>query len=120
MSRLGRSQEVWFVFSVQSPTLARDGQSWAPASARPPRVGTGAGPVRASTVVPVGRSLQISSCRSKCSWARTDETIDAEAVFTCAACGSEWVASEAWTPIDWTGRVPATVQRERERSRGRG
>ncbi len=28
------------------------------------------------------------------------------ALFACVGCGSEWVPSEPWTPIDWTGTVP--------------
>ncbi|HEX5988236.1 MAG TPA: hypothetical protein VFY86_17050 [Nocardioides sp.] len=65
------------------------------------------------------RPLTIAGCRSECAWAATGERLGEEALFACAGCGSEWVASEPWTPIDWTGVVPEPVQRERER-RGRG
>jgi hypothetical protein len=65
------------------------------------------------------RPLEIAACRSVCSWDATGERLDGEALFACAGCGSEWVPSEPWTPIDWTGTVPDAVQRERER-RGRG
>jgi hypothetical protein len=45
--------------------------------------------------------------------------LDGERLFVCAGCGSEWVASEPWTPIDWTGAIPEPVQAAR-RARGRG
>lgn len=61
------------------------------------------------------RSLEISACRSSCSWDRTGEALDREALFRCAGCGSEWVASELWTPMDHTGHIPDAVQRERSR-----
>ncbi len=65
------------------------------------------------------RPLTIAGCRSECAWAATGERLGGEDLFACAGCGSEWVASEPWTPIDWTGVVPESVQRERGR-RGRG
>jgi hypothetical protein len=67
----------------------------------------------------VTRALQISACRSLCGWRATDETLDGERLFACAGCGSEWVVSEPWTPIDRTGVVPEPVQ-EARRTRGRG
>jgi hypothetical protein len=67
----------------------------------------------------VTRHLEISGCRQLCSWEATDERLDGERLFACSGCGSEWVASEPWTPIDWTGSVPEPVQDER-RARGRG
>ena len=66
----------------------------------------------------MGRPLQISACRQECSWSRTDEVITAEPVFACGGCGSEWVPSQEWTPIDCNGNVPQSVQRERSRGRG--
>jgi hypothetical protein len=65
------------------------------------------------------RRLEISACRSRCCWQATDETLDGERLFACDGCGSEWVVSEPWTPIDWTGVVPEPVQ-EARRTRGRG
>lgn len=59
--------------------------------------------------------LEIAACRRLCSWARTGESLDSEPLFACSGCGSEWVASEAWTPIDHTGVVPEAVQEERRR-----
>jgi hypothetical protein len=59
--------------------------------------------------------LAIHPCQSLCAWTGTGEQRDSFEVFGCAGCGSEWVASELWTPIDHTGAVPAAVLRERER-----
>ncbi|MGA9749798.1 MAG: hypothetical protein WBQ50_20285 [Nocardioides sp.] len=60
------------------------------------------------------RPLQIAACRSVCAWARTDDHRGSEPLFACAGCGSEWVPSEAWTPIDWTGSVPEAVLAARD------
>ncbi len=65
------------------------------------------------------RRLEISACRSLCSWQATGDTLDGERLFACDGCGSEWVVSEPWTPIDRTGTVPEPVQ-EARRTRGRG
>ncbi|WP_223164091.1 hypothetical protein [Nocardioides mesophilus] len=59
------------------------------------------------------RPLQISGCRSECSWSATGSHLDDEPLFACAGCGSEWVPSEPWTPVDWTGTVPETVRAAR-------
>lgn len=63
-------------------------------------------------------SLEIAACRRLCSWHGTDTDLDGEPLFRCNGCGSEWVASQAWTPIDHTGEVPEAVQAERRRGRG--
>ena len=34
-------------------------------------------------------------------------------LFACSGCGSEWVRSQGWTPIDADGRIPPEVQAER-------
>ncbi|CAN5614437.1 hypothetical protein BH10ACT10_BH10ACT10_22610 [soil metagenome] len=65
------------------------------------------------------RPLEIAGCRQECSWQTTGEHLADERLFACAGCGSEWVASEPWTPFDWAGAVPVAVQDER-RTRGRG
>ena len=64
------------------------------------------------------RQLVIASCRSLCAWRATDALLDDEEVFACSGCGSEWVPSQPWTPIDHTGAVPAAVAQAR-RTRGR-
>ena len=61
------------------------------------------------------RDLVISPCQARCSWSASDERLGGDRVFACSACGSEWVASEAWTPVDWQGVVPDEVQAERAR-----
>ncbi len=64
------------------------------------------------------RPLEIAACRSLCRWAPTDSLLEGERLFACDGCGSEWVASEPWTPIDRTGSVPDAVQSERRRGGG--
>lgn len=66
-------------------------------------------------------SLKIAACRRLCGWSATGGRRDGEQLFACSGCGSEWVVSEAWTPVDHTGEVPAAVQAERgaeRRARG--
>jgi len=66
------------------------------------------------------RSVESWPCQSICVWRRTgarwyDERVGELSVFSCAGCGSEWVRTEPWTPIDVTGQVPAAVAVERAR-----
>jgi hypothetical protein len=68
---------------------------------------------------PMTRALRIGACRALCSWHPTGDRLGHEAVFACTGCGSEWVPSEPWTPIDHTGSVPVQVA-EARRSRGGG
>lgn len=65
----------------------------------------------------MSRTLTIASCRTLCAWSATGAQLSGEALFACAGCGSEWVASEPWTPIDSDGFVPEEIQAVR---RGRG
>jgi hypothetical protein len=73
-----------------------------------------------SEPVPGERALAAQPCQSVCTWTRTNERrlVDAgaapAAVFACVGCGSEWVRSELWTPVDADGHVPAAVRAERE------
>ena len=72
------------------------------------------------------RTVQSWPCQSVCVWAPTGETWRAPdvdisdsrdepdlQVFACAACGSEWVRTEAWTPVDAHGVGPQAVLAER-------
>ncbi len=59
------------------------------------------------------RALGISACRTLCAWNKTDQTVRNEPVFACSGCGSEWVVSEPWTPVDADGFVPEAVQEAR-------
>lgn len=63
------------------------------------------------------RPLEIAACRSLCSWGETGEWLGDERVFACGGCGSEWVASQAWSPIDSNGTIPEAVHEERRRGR---
>jgi hypothetical protein len=65
------------------------------------------------------RPLHIAACRSVCAWHDTGERLGGEPLFACSGCGSEWVPSEAWTPVDYTGTVPGPVSDAR-RTRGGG
>ncbi len=64
---------------------------------------------------PPARPLTISPCRAECAWSTTGERLGSEQLFSCDGCGSEWVVSQAWTPVDWQGLVPDAVSRERDR-----
>jgi hypothetical protein len=72
----------------------------------------------AATIVVSMATLEIAACRRLCSWDGTERLVDGERLFRCTGCGSEWVASEPWTPIDHTGEIPPAVQAERRRGRG--
>jgi hypothetical protein len=67
----------------------------------------------------VTRALEIAGCRALCAWHATGDRLDGEPLFACAGCGSEWVPSQGWTPVDHAGTVPAQVA-EIRRARGRG
>ncbi len=68
------------------------------------------------------RPLEVWPCQSICVWTRTAE-LRHEAghgdlpVFACTGCGSEWVRTEPWTPIDAAGIIPYEVNAERSRTR---
>ncbi|MEO7060445.1 MAG: hypothetical protein ABI083_12040 [Lapillicoccus sp.] len=61
------------------------------------------------------RPLVIADCQRQCSWEPTGDRLADETLFACSTCGSEWVRSQAWTPIDWLGEVPEAVVVERAR-----
>lgn len=63
------------------------------------------------------RPLEIGACRSVCSWDESGERLGDERLFACGGCGSEWVTSEAWTPIDSNGAIPQAIHDERRRGR---
>ncbi|SHG07810.1 hypothetical protein [Streptoalloteichus hindustanus] len=56
--------------------------------------------------------LAVHPCRSLCSWHRTRAELDGLPVVACRGCGSQWVRTEPWTPIDSTGRIPDVVRAE--------
>jgi hypothetical protein len=59
------------------------------------------------------RPLTVSRCRSECSWSGTGDWLAGEPLFACSGCGSEWVRSQEWTPVDWQGDIPDAVLAER-------
>ena len=75
--------------------------------------------IRRATVAGMARALRITGCRSLCGWHDTGRSLDEEPLFACSGCGSEWVPSEPWTPVDYEGFVPEPVA-EIRRTRGRG
>jgi hypothetical protein len=72
------------------------------------------------------RALAAEPCQSVCVWTRTEESVvvdparDPATVFACAGCGSEWLRTELWTPIDADGHVPPEVAAELARRPTRG
>jgi hypothetical protein len=52
-----------------------------------------------------------------CAWSTTNEYRDAERLFRCAGCTSEWVSSEPWTPIEADGTISSELAAERSRDR---
>lgn len=77
---------------------------------------------RAPGAAPLARA----ACRRLCRWGPTAERRDDLALFRCAGCGSEWVRTEAWAPVDADGgRHPALAREVAARGgapsgRGRG
>ncbi|QGK71058.1 hypothetical protein GIY23_17385 [Allosaccharopolyspora coralli] len=59
--------------------------------------------------------LAVHACRSLCSWHRTRTELDGLPLLACRGCGSQWVRSEPWTPIDHTGCIPDDVRTELRR-----
>ena len=109
----------WF----KNPTQVASGQQVCKVPSLRPRCwrrgGRQAAPVPQNRyILGMQRPLKVANCRSLCSWAETGEQLEREKVFGCETCGSEWVASEAWTPIDSSGVIPDAVHEERRRGRG--
>jgi hypothetical protein len=72
------------------------------------------------------RVLAAEPCQSVCLWTRSEESVvvdaagEPAAVFACKGCGSEWLRSELWTPIDADGSVPPEITAELARRPSRG
>lgn len=56
--------------------------------------------------------LAVHPCRSLCEWQPTPKRLHDLPVLACRGCGSQWIRSEPWTPIDHTGRIPDAVRAE--------
>jgi hypothetical protein len=60
--------------------------------------------------------LAVHPCRALCTWrparhALTSEVRGPLPLFRCRGCGSEWVRTEPWAPVDANGgRHPALVR----------
>lgn len=60
--------------------------------------------------------LAVHPCRGLCAWrparhAQSCEVRGAMPLFRCRGCGSEWVRSEPWAPVDANGaRHPVLVE----------
>jgi hypothetical protein len=63
------------------------------------------------------RALEVQPCRSVCTWAPSGELLEGLPLFVCGGCGSEWVRTQAWTPIGADGVVSAEVAEEAARRR---
>ena len=63
--------------------------------------------------------LRVKPCRGECAWReapdRKRRSAEDLALFECAGCGTQWVRSLAWTPIDADGTVTSAVAQEAER-----
>jgi hypothetical protein len=57
--------------------------------------------------------LVANPCRTLCAWRPSAAAVDD--LFVCAGCGSQWMPSEPWTPIDADGHIPAPVRAARVR-----
>ena len=65
---------------------------------------------------PAATPLAIHPCQGSCAWSVRPETAaDPLPRFACDTCGSEWMRTQAWTPIGSDGLVPEAVRREAAR-----
>ncbi|MGA7688908.1 MAG: hypothetical protein WCA29_06725 [Jiangellales bacterium] len=48
-------------------------------------------------------ALAVHPCRKECRWLPTQRVVAGERLFSCQSCGSQWVASQQWTPVDADG-----------------
>ena len=54
--------------------------------------------------------LEQHPCRSLCWWQRVEDVVVADQpLFACDGCGSQWVPSEGWTPLQHDGHVDPDV-----------
>lgn len=47
--------------------------------------------------------LVVNPCRQKCRWRPDDGHHHGERLFACTSCGSQWVRSQPWVPVDADG-----------------
>jgi hypothetical protein len=61
--------------------------------------------------------LVVNPCRQQCRWRPTTHVLAGEQVFGCTSCGSQWVASQPWAPVDADGTRHPTLTDELARAR---
>jgi hypothetical protein len=63
--------------------------------------------------------LRVQPCRGECEWreapARDRRRVEELLLFACRGCGTQWLRSLAWTPIDADGTIPEEVRQEAAR-----
>lgn len=64
-------------------------------------------------------ALAIAPCRQLCDWVTVAPAYDVT-MLACAGCGSQWVPSQAWTPVQADGTMPAAVSALRAAEVGSG
>jgi len=47
--------------------------------------------------------LRQEPCQKACRWRPTEQDRSGERLFACTSCGSQWVRSQPWAPIDADG-----------------
>jgi hypothetical protein len=57
-------------------------------------------------------SLAIHPCLQRCRWRGTGLVRGEEPLFRCTSCGSEWVRSQPWAPVDCDGSRDAALEAE--------
>lgn len=60
--------------------------------------------------------LVVNPCRQQCRWRPTPLVLADERVFGCTSCGSQWVASQPWAPVDVDGSRHPTLTAELARN----
>jgi len=62
--------------------------------------------------------LVTNPCRQECRWRLAERRHDGERLFACTSCGSQWVRSQPWVPIDADGSRHPDLVAEVERHEG--
>ena len=60
------------------------------------------------------------ACRRLCHWRPVGEQRDALPLFRCSGCGSEWVRTQGWAPVDADGTRDAALAAEVAARRAEG
>lgn len=65
-------------------------------------------------------ALAVNVCRQTCRWRPSRGFVGGERLFACQGCGSQWVASQPWTPVDADGTRDPAVDAAIEAAAGAG